>query len=503
MRLAGISESRQDRNMRVTTRSDVPSTRHAGDVVRLGLGSIVLAACTFIAADTRVTRFEAAVFHVFNSLPDWLYRFLWLVMQIGSFGAVFVLAGLALVTRRLRLAIELLGAGLFAYYAAVGLKHLVDRGRPAALFSGVVIHGTAAKGLGFPSGHAAVSAALPATAVPFLARRWRRWIWVLPLTVGVARMFMGAHLPLDVLGGFVLGWTTGAFVHLIGKSPSGGLSADQVGEALGRAGVAVAAVNPAKVDARGSMPFFAEDVGGRRVFVKAVGLDQRDADLLFKLWRFIAYRDLDDERPFGSAKRQLEIEALPDLLAAKAGVRTPDVVAIASQEDGITLLAHAGLDATGLDTVDAARLTDEVLDDLWQQVAKLHRARIVHRDLRLANVMIDVSGAPRLVDFGFAQTSASDRAMARDVAELLASQSITLEPARAVHAAVRVLGALAVAEALPCLRMSGLAKATRRSLTAFPGRLDELQRAAAVEVQTATPEPGRLSRLRPRSPAGR
>src|SRR6185312_6522375 len=49
--------------------------------------------------------------------------------------------------------------------------------------------------------------ALTATAVPFLARRWRRVIWVLPLTVGFARVFVGAHFPLDVAGRFALGWT--------------------------------------------------------------------------------------------------------------------------------------------------------------------------------------------------------------------------------------------------------------------------------------------------------
>ena len=502
-RLAEGVEWGDDPNMRVTTRSDVQCTRHPGDVVRLGMGSIAVAGCSLIAATTRVTSFETALFHVVNRLPGWLYRFFWVVMQLGSFGAVFVLATLALATRRVRLALELLAAGVIAYYAAIGLKHLVDRERPAALISGVVVHGPAAKGLGFPSGHAAVSAALAATAVPFLARRWRRWVWVLPITVGAARIFVGAHLPLDVVAGFVLGWTVGAFVHLVGGSPSGRVSADQIGEALGRSGVAVAAVRPAKVDARGSTPFFAEDLAGHRIFVKAVGLDQRDADLLFKLWRFIAYRDLDDEHPFGSPKRQLELEALLDLLAAQAGVRTPDVVAIATLDDGTTLLAHAGLDAAGLDTVEPDRLTDEVLEGLWEQVATLHTARIAHRDLRLANVMVDRAGAPWLVDFGFAQTSASDRAMARDVAELLASQSTAVEPARAVRAAVRMLGAPAVAEALPYLTMSGLAKATRRGLMALPGRLDELRRTAATEIQTSVPAPARLARWRPRSPAGR
>jgi undecaprenyl-diphosphatase len=179
------------------------------------------------------------------------------------------------------------------------------------------------------------------------------------------------------------------------------------------------------------------------------------------------------------------------------------VVAITTLDDGTTLLAHAGLDATGLDTVESDRLADEVLDDLWEQVATLHAARIAHRDLRLANVMIDAAGAPWLVDFGFAQTSASDRAIARDVAELLASQSIVVEPARAVRSAVRALGSAAVAAALPYLTMSGLAKATRTGLSALPGRLDELRRTAAGEIKAPVPAPARLARWRPRSPAGR
>ena len=311
---------------------------------------------------------------------------------------------------RFRLARELLAAGLLAYYSAKGLKDLVGRGRPAALVNDVIVRGPAGHGLGFPSGHAAVSFALTATAVPFLARRWRRVIWVLPLTVGFARVFVGARLPLDVVGGFALGWTAGALVHLVAGAPSGRVAPGQVEQALRRPGVGVVSVRPAKVDARGSTPFFAQTSEGATVFVKAVGADQRDADLLFKLWRSIAYQNLDDEKPFRSAKRQIEAEALPDLLAARAGARTPDVVALCELDDGTTLLAHQGLRASGLDTVDAARLSDAVLCDLWTQVALLHRARLAHRDLRLANVMLDEDGRSWVVDFGFAEASATDRA---------------------------------------------------------------------------------------------
>ncbi len=76
-----------------------------------------------------------------DGLPSWLYGPLWLVMQLGSLGAVLVVAALAAVLRRFRLALELLAAGLVAYYSAKGLKGLVGRGRPSALVSDVIVRG--------------------------------------------------------------------------------------------------------------------------------------------------------------------------------------------------------------------------------------------------------------------------------------------------------------------------------------------------------------------------
>src|SRR6516162_1324521 len=470
-------------------------TRHPGDVVRVAVGAVLVAACSLVASLESVSGVEAGLFHAVNSLPSWLYGPLWLVMQLGSLAAVFVVAALAGLFRRFRFALELLVAGLVAYFSAIGLKNLVDRGRPGGLVTDVMVRGPQARGLGFPSGHAAVSFALTATAVPFLARRWRRVIWVVPLTVGFARVFVGAHFPLDVAGGFALGYTVGALVHLVAGAPSGRVTPGQVGEALQRAGIDVTAVRPASVDARGSTPFFAETACGGTVFVKAVGADQRDADLLFKLWRSLAFQNLDDEKPFRSAKRQIQVEALLDLLAARAGVQTPDVVALSELEDGTTLLAHQGLRARGLDTVDAGRLSDAVLRDLWAQVALLHRARLAHRDLRLANVMLDEDGRSWVVDFGFAEASAPDRALRRDVAELLASQSAKVAPEHAVAAAVSALGTGELAGALLYLSPAGLSSATRAALKALPGRLDELRRAAAQAAGVTVPRPVRFARV--------
>ncbi len=473
--------------------------RHPGDVLRVILGAALLAGCCLIAASESVSTFELGIFTAVNALPSWLYGLMWLLMQLGSLAAVFVVAALAVLGRRFRMAAELLAGGLAAYVAALGLKDLIGRGRPGQMLSDVIYHGDPAQGLGFPSGHAAVSAALAAVAVPFLARRWRRWIWAIPAVVGFARVFVGAHLPLDVVAGFLLGWTIGAAVHLAVGSPSTQVTADLVLAALRRAGLPVVQVRPADVDARGSTPFFASGEDGTRWFAKAVGVDQRDGDILFKAYRRLAFRNLDDERSFASAKRQIEAEALVDLLAARAGVRTPEVAAITTLDDGTTLLAHQALDATGLERAAPDDLTDDLLSGLWDLVSLLHAARIAHRDLRLANMMIDTAGRPWLLDFGFSQVAATDRLLSRDVAELLASQSTLVDPVRAVAAADTVLGHHDVRAALPYLTAAGLSGATRAAFKKVPGRLDELRTAAAAAVGVTPPEPVRFARINPRA----
>lgn len=56
----------------------------------------------------------------------------------------------------------------------------------------------------FPSGHATFLFAVAGAA--FIARRrWGAWLGVLAAVVAVARVFVGVHFPLDVVGGAVLG----------------------------------------------------------------------------------------------------------------------------------------------------------------------------------------------------------------------------------------------------------------------------------------------------------
>jgi len=60
----------------------------------------------------------------------------------------------------------------------------------------------------------ALDMALAAVAAPYLPRWGRRLVWSLAVTVVVARVYVGAHLPLDVIGGAALGYAAAALVHL-------------------------------------------------------------------------------------------------------------------------------------------------------------------------------------------------------------------------------------------------------------------------------------------------
>jgi hypothetical protein len=68
---------------------------------------------------------------------------------------------------------------------------------------------------GFPSGHAAVAAALTVVVAARLSVRWAIGALVLGAFVVVGRMYVGAHLPLDLIGGAALGVVAGSSVNMI------------------------------------------------------------------------------------------------------------------------------------------------------------------------------------------------------------------------------------------------------------------------------------------------
>jgi membrane-associated phospholipid phosphatase len=194
-------------------------TRGRADVALVAGGAGLLVLAALPVHRHSVSGAEAAVFHLINGTTVLPFVVVWPVMQLGNVLVVPVSAALAAAFRRWWLAAELLVAGAGTYLIAKVVKGLRPRGRPGGLLSDVVIRGAEAHGRGFVSGHAATLAALATVAWPWLGRRGRTVVVVLVTVVCLTRIYVGAHLPLDVVGGAGLGIAVGGCVRLLMGRP--------------------------------------------------------------------------------------------------------------------------------------------------------------------------------------------------------------------------------------------------------------------------------------------
>lgn len=246
------------------------------------------------------------------------------------------------------------------------------------------------------------------------------------------------------------------------------------------------------VDARGSAPWVGTAPSGELVFVKALGRDERSADLLFRAYRWARFRKTGDHRPFVSLRRSVEHEALVSLQASALGIRTPPILGVTEAGVDGMVLAYEGIEGASADLRED--VDDDTLVDVWAMVSNLHRKRIAHRDLRLANIYLDTDDRPWLIDFGFGELAASDQQLGTDVAELLASTSAVVGPERAVAAAHVATGEEELERAMPWLQPQALSSATRQAIGGAEG-LEPIRELLVEQCGVPPEEPVRLERV--------
>lgn len=183
--------------------------------------SAALVAIAAVAAGQGVSTAEAAVFHALNDLPGLLYRPMWLAQFLGLLLLPAAVAVVALAFRRWRLAATLLLLiPLKLVVEKAVIKSAVYRARPGTSVcagdpSCLTLRGDVPMvGPSFPSGHVIIVCGIAWLVAPYVGTRARWGLAVVCIVVAVARMYLGAHNPLDVVAGAAAGVGIAALLNL-------------------------------------------------------------------------------------------------------------------------------------------------------------------------------------------------------------------------------------------------------------------------------------------------
>ncbi len=489
---------------------DGATRRRGSDAVKVGVAVLAVLCCWLISGTPAAA--QLAVLHFLTPAPEgvrWLVNTVW---WLGSVGVIVTLGVLALLSKRRNIARDLLLSGLVAWLTSVLLELAI--GATGGHVSTPTLKGI---DLVFPVARVAATVAVVSAALPYLSRGLQRLVEVVIAVAAVATVVNGSGLPISVLASLAVGWGVAAAFHLVFGSPLGLPSTKEVADLLADLDITARDVTAAPDQEWGVARFRAAD-GAGPINASVYGRDAHDAQLLAKLFRFVAYRDSGPTLTL-TRVQQVEHEAYLTLLAARSGARVPEVLAAgtagSSRDAALVTRPPAGTrladrlaaatppagsaDAAAgpapLPVPDPGVLPDAAADDLFAQVLKLRSARIAHGSVSGATVVADDRSAG-LVDFRRATSTGPDERLDRDVAAALATAGLAMGAERAVAAADRVLPTDVLASALPFLQRAALDPVLSRALRGKKGLLKALREggasAAGVEVPKLA-EPRRIS----------
>ncbi|CAN5557141.1 lysylphosphatidylglycerol synthase transmembrane domain-containing protein [soil metagenome] len=467
--------------------------RHPTDIVRLILAGAALVVLVLLATRHagEVRSVAVDLVNLVNQLPRWLRDLL-----LGTTQLLAIVVPVLLVVVLVRTP-KLLAIALGAAIAAAGIMATIQTWLDDAVPSQVVRVTERPSwiiGAAFPSGaYLAGFTAVLIVQGPVLSRGWRRAAFGGLGIAVLSRVVSAVAVPLNVAVTLTVGAVVGSAALVVLGSPRRTASRRAVLTGLARAGFPADRIEACEVGANHARTFVATTGSGRRAFIKLLGRDERDAYLILRILKVLRVKDLDDLRPSWSPGDLVEHEAFSALLAARTGASVPQVLAAGTTRGGDGLVVMEVIAGGRLSALPLEAVTDELLDQVWAQVALLHRQGMAHRWLTSSQILVDPAATEpevTLVDFRWVAHQADAHQLAADVAMLTTSLALIVGADRSVAAVARALGEDELAAALPLVQPLAMPSDVRDAIGdqkhVLPAVRSRLQAAAGgVDYQLA------------------
>ena len=423
-----------------------PPVRRTVDIVKFAT-AVALLVLIGVYAQAQ-TQIDASFYAPINQLTDSLDGVFRFGYVLGSPWAIPVVVGGLLLLRRWDVALR----GGLAAGAAWGVAALLQEILDPHAVSGVDVRW--GDGPMFPAVNVAIATALLFAISAYLVRPLRRLLVLVVVYVAIATMYLGVGLPSDVLGGALLGYSAAALVAFLLGTISGKPQADEVRDALVDLGYSPTGLTASRMAVGEASVFDVVMESGDTVRVDAYGRDQRETQVAARLWHRAMYKE-PGTTVFGSRVQHLEHVAYATLLAARAGVRVPELVVTGVGGPDAALLVTRPPEGSALSDLEPDQITDGMLRDTWSALVKLHEAGVTHGNLDLTRVVATSDGVA-LDDFAAAGVSADTFWAHRDGVALLVDTALRVGYERAIAATVDVLGKEEAGALIPTVQPAAL-----------------------------------------------
>src|SRR6516162_2574901 len=466
----GVPETRHQLRQRLRftvlgPRGGGTNRRRASDAFRLALAVVVvLVSIPVMRANSAA---ELAIVRAVYPPPAAISWLVTSVFWLGSAGVIALLVIVGLLVPRLTAVRWTAVAGVLTWVvcALLGLLLGSAAGRPP-------VDALAGLDTGYPVTGLAIAVAVAATMLPYLSRPLHRLVLLLLTLAVLAGVCSGQALPVNALSSVALGWGVAAGLHLAVGSPLGLPSAAEISAWITDLHLTVRDVTRAPRQVWGVEQFTGRDPAGKVIELSVYGRDASDARVLAKLWRFCVYRD-SGPTLIMDRMQQVEHEAYLTLMAGRAGVLVPDVLAAGRfGPSGDAALVTRVPDGPALAQAGGAELTDGALEEILRAVLRLRAAGLAHGALGGDTILVSSRGIC-IRNFRRASASAPASRLDTDLAAALAAMAVRAGAERMVAVAARLLDADTSRGALVHLQRSALDPGT---VTALKDHKDLLPR---------------------------